>query len=406
MKRNNTLPSGGGLQSGGIKLPQGRATFLRKGGGLSVGGGMKGVYEYMKRFEEDDRYDYTPPVSGGLSVASGPNVSAPTPTPTPTPTPSPSPTPSPTPTPTPTPPTSPKTPPTTLNAPAGPATPFELTAGQSEFLQAFNIGDKELAQMMKELEEMDLPEDMEDGKHEGKEEVPAVVLTKAKVLEILDKLNDPDVLGNSNKYTELRRQIAPLFNKLLKKNVATGVLGLDKIATNSEKIKNRILSQLPPELTPDKYKDEAKRQASQSAPSSNVEVFQKLQQHGMNKGNYELFLNNPIGISSGQKLKWITDKRNQVLDAFNVGEDNLTRSRVVSGHSKAVKDDALGETNKMDARVRLITRDLIAYMKDQLKTTTTVKKGNTPAKRPKVEPKKEPVTLTDLNAPIEIVVEK
>jgi hypothetical protein len=360
MKQNNTLPSGGGLQRGGITLPAGKPIFLRQGGGLRSGGGMKGINQFA---EEDDII-----ASPATSATSSPATSATS---------------------------SPVTPPISTRT-AAVLTPFDLTAEQSKFLKdvRVKVSDEALAQMLTDIQR--------DGKvleDEGKHD-----LTKAKVLEILDKLNDPTVLSNSNTYTELRRQIRPLFKDILKDDVATGVIGLPKIAKDSKKIKTRILSQLPPDLTPDKYKDDAKRQASQSAPSSSVEVIQKLQQHGMNKGNFELFLNNPVGHSSAQKAQWITKKRNEVLDAFNVSRDAKVRSRILSAHSNAKKNEALGETNNNEARVRLITKDLIAYMKDKLKTTTKVKKGGL-AKQFKQPKKKQPVTLGDLNKPLEIEIE-
>jgi hypothetical protein len=52
MKRSNKLPTGGGLQTGGSKLPAGSTkSLLKPGGGLQSGGGMKGVVN------DDEAYD-------------------------------------------------------------------------------------------------------------------------------------------------------------------------------------------------------------------------------------------------------------------------------------------------------------------------------------------------------------
>jgi hypothetical protein len=49
-----TLPTGGGMQSGGKTLPRGKSEHLKQGGGLKTGGGMEGVH--IKDEEYDDMF--------------------------------------------------------------------------------------------------------------------------------------------------------------------------------------------------------------------------------------------------------------------------------------------------------------------------------------------------------------
>jgi hypothetical protein len=211
----------------------------------------------------------------------------------------------------------------------------------------------------------------------------------------LDELSSQDIIGNTVKYNELRKKLAKVFESQLDKPIATGVLGLPKIPDNAVKIKNEILSVLPPELTPSKYKTDARRQASESAPSTKVEVFNKLTTIGLTSANYEDKLNNPDGNTPAEKYSSLARTRNTILDAFNVPKDKQIRSKTVSAHSQAKKDTTLGETNDNHARARLLSRDLIAFMKSKLVAKTEVKKGDTPAKRPPKDTN-EPKTIHDL----------
>jgi hypothetical protein len=53
MKPSNKLPKGGGLQSGGSKLPAcSSKSLLKPGGGLKSGGGMKGVIDDNEAYDE------------------------------------------------------------------------------------------------------------------------------------------------------------------------------------------------------------------------------------------------------------------------------------------------------------------------------------------------------------------
>ena len=95
-------------------------------------------------------------------------------------------------------------------------------------------------------------------------------------------------------------------------------------------------------MTPDKYKDEAKRQASNAAPSRKLEVFNTLTAVGLTKANYEDKMNNPEGKDWGAKVKVLTDYRTKVLDAFNIGKDAKVRSDL-SAHSQAKKNARLND---------------------------------------------------------------
>jgi hypothetical protein len=421
MNRNFKLPNGGGLKSGGTSLRQGKGISLPKGGGMSWGGGMKGINSY--KFDDYDDLITPTVLAGGLSVggsgsgsgsASGsggsggsgsgsgsgsalptlPNVGGPLPTLPPTPTPSTS---------------AASTPPKTPPPAPTPADPegkhdegkprpikSDLTREQIAKLKALpsqeDEGD-ELDTMLKEIEEIS-----ESFTHFDAQ-------TKSSIGGLLDELSDPTVTGNTVKYHDLRKRLAAIFEGKLDKSIATGVLGLTKIADDAAKLKGQILSVLPSELTPDKYKSEAKREASNSAPPARVEVFTKLQGIGITQANYEDKLNNPAGATPQEKVKTLTDMRNHILDAFNVTKDPKLRSGIVPAHSSAKKDATLGETNDNTARARLLKRDLIAFIKTKLDSKTDVKKGDTPAKRPKATVKNEPTTLGDLTQPDFVTVD-
>jgi hypothetical protein len=67
-KTNKTLPTGGGMKSGGKTLPRGKSEHLKQGGGLKAGGGMEGVQ--IKDDEYDDMF-FAPAVAPPAAAGSG-----------------------------------------------------------------------------------------------------------------------------------------------------------------------------------------------------------------------------------------------------------------------------------------------------------------------------------------------
>jgi hypothetical protein len=314
-----TLPRGGGLKRGSLHLPSGKKHYLKQGGGLGHGGGLTGIGNYI--FDEEDDYYMFIPATASTPMSSASSSASSTPSASPTATPA-------------------GTPPST---PTGSPKLKPLEEKYEEEASEFDT-------QMKEFEA----------------EFEYELLTKDEVEELLDELSDTEITTNSNKYQELRKRLAKLFAGKLAKPIPTGVIGLPKIADNATKIKHDIMAIIPEDLTPSKYKDQAKRQRSEHAPSSRLEVFNTLQTVGLTKTNYEDKLNNPAGKTSADKVKSMTDMRNTILDAFNVKKDTQIRSKILPAHSNAKKDPTLGETNNNDARLRLLKRDMIAYLKDNL----------------------------------------